>query len=92
VQFSGWPSLAVGTFRGEVLGIDPSAQSDGRFRILVGEVKDGEQGWPAASYLRYGSKARGWVLLEQVAVGYELWRQLNNFPPDYPVSAGQDSR
>jgi hypothetical protein len=27
------------------------------------------------------------VLLEQVSVGYELWRQLNNFPPDYPVNA-----
>jgi multidrug efflux pump subunit AcrA (membrane-fusion protein) len=92
VQFSGWPSLAVGMFHGEVLGVDPSAQTDGRFRILVGEVKDGEQGWPASSYLRYGSKARGWVLLEQVAVGYELWRQLNNFPPDYPVSASQASQ
>lgn len=92
VQFSGWPSLAVGTFRGSVLAVDPSAQADGRFRILVGELEDDEHGWPADSYLRYGSKARGWVLLEQVAVGYELWRQLNNFPPDYPVSASPASQ
>jgi multidrug efflux pump subunit AcrA (membrane-fusion protein) len=85
VQFSGWPSLAVGTFGGEVLSVDPSAHADGRFRVLVREDPDDPRPWPEAAFLRYGAKARGWVLLEQVSVGYELWRQLNNFPPDYPA-------
>jgi multidrug efflux pump subunit AcrA (membrane-fusion protein) len=82
VQFSGWPSVAIGTFGGLVVAVDPSAQDNGRFRILVSE--DPEDPWPDDSFVRYGSKARGWVLLEQVSVGYEIWRQLNNFPPDYP--------
>jgi RND family efflux transporter MFP subunit len=86
VQFSGWPSVAVGTFGGEVISVDPSAQESGRFRVLVREDPDAAERWPDAAYLRYGSKARGWILLETVRVGYELWRQLNNFPPDYPVS------
>jgi len=84
VQFSGWPAMAVGTFGGEVLSIDPSAQTNGMFRALVREDPDAERAWPGADYLRYGAKARGWVLLETVSVGYELWRQLNNFPPDFP--------
>jgi hypothetical protein len=26
-------------------------------------------------------QARGWVLLRQVPLGFELWRRLNAFPP-----------
>jgi len=84
VQFSGWPSVAVGTFGGEVLAVDPSAQTNGRFRILVGEDESDPNPWPDQRFVRFGSKARGWVLLQQVSVGYEIWRQLNNFPPDFP--------
>ena len=40
VQFSGWPSLAVGTFSGVVNAVDPSAQTMGRFRVLVIEDPD----------------------------------------------------
>ncbi|MEZ5596062.1 MAG: HlyD family efflux transporter periplasmic adaptor subunit [Pseudomonadales bacterium] len=88
VQFSGWPSLAVGTFAGEVVSIDPSAQASGRFRVLVREAHDPFSPWPDTNYLRYGAKVRGWVMLEEVRVGYELWRQLNNFPPEFPASGG----
>jgi hypothetical protein len=84
VQFSGWPSLAIGTFGGEVVAVDPSAQNDGRFRILVIEDPEFEPGWPDERFVRFGSKARGWVLLETVPVGFELWRQMNNFPPNLP--------
>ena len=84
VQFSGWPSVAVGTFGGVVLAVDPSAQTNGRFRILVGEDEGDPNPWPDQRFVRFGSKARGWVLLQQVSVGYEIWRQLNNFPPDFP--------
>ncbi|HSG88629.1 MAG TPA: efflux RND transporter periplasmic adaptor subunit [Pseudomonadales bacterium] len=88
VQFSGWPSVAVGTFGGEVVAIDPSADAAGRFRVLVTEDKSDPHPWPDASYVRFGAKARGWVLLDTVSVGYEIWRQLNNFPPNFPAGSG----
>ncbi|MEM9170717.1 MAG: HlyD family efflux transporter periplasmic adaptor subunit [Pseudomonadota bacterium] len=84
VQFSGWPSLAVGTFGGVVAAIDPSADASGRFRVLVTEDVDDVHPWPDEGFVRFGAAARGWILLERVTVGYELWRQLNNFPPEFP--------
>ncbi len=84
VQFSGWPSLAVGTFGGKVVAVDPSAQTNGRFRVLVTEDATDMPPWPDQRFVRFGSTARGWVLLEQVSVGYELWRQMNNFPAELP--------
>lgn len=83
VQFAGWPSVAVGSFAGIVVSVDPSAAIDGRFRMLVAP-DPAEPPWPAAQFLRFGGKAQGWVLLETVSVGFELWRQLNNFPPAAP--------
>ncbi|ANM31446.1 hypothetical protein ABI59_20510 [Acidobacteria bacterium Mor1] len=80
VQFSGWPSVAVGTFGGEVLIVDAQDDGTGRFRILVGPDPDSEP-WPESRYLRQGARANGWVLLDEVRLGYELWRQLNGFPP-----------
>ena len=80
VQFSGWPSVAVGTFGGRVAFVDPADDGRGDFRIVV--VPDPEEGsWPAASYLRQGVLAKGWVLLNQVRLGFEVWRQFNGFPP-----------
>lgn len=88
VQFSGWPSVAVGMFSGIVAAVDPSAQTSGQFRILVTEDKSAPEPWPDQGFVRFGSKARGWVLLDTVPVGYEVWRQLNNFPADLPGQAG----
>lgn len=86
VQVPGWPSVAIGTFSGHVIAIDPSAQANGRFRVLVEENDEIGATWPDARFVRFGSKAQAWVLLETVPVGYEIWRQLNNFPPEFPVS------
>lgn len=88
IQISGWPSVAVGTFSGKVVAIDPSAQANGRFRVLVAEDASDGPPWPDKSYVRFGSGARGWVLLETVSVGFEIWRQLNNFPPNFPAEEG----
>ncbi len=96
VQFSGWPSIAVGTFGGVVSAVDPSAQPNGRFRVLVTEDPDAELPWPGQQFVRFGSSARGWVLLDTVSVGYEIWRQLNNFPAELPTDSapvnGQGAR
>jgi multidrug efflux pump subunit AcrA (membrane-fusion protein) len=80
VQFSGWPSVAVGTFGGEVLLVDAQDDGSGRFRILVGQDRD-DPDWPDRRYLRQGVRTNGWVLLDEVMLGYEIWRQLNGFPP-----------
>ncbi|HET6424592.1 MAG TPA: HlyD family efflux transporter periplasmic adaptor subunit [Planctomycetaceae bacterium] len=80
VQFSGWPSVAVGTFGGIVATVDRSDDGQGKFRVLV--VPDpNDRPWPEADFLRQGARVNGWVLLNQVPLGMELWRQLNGFPP-----------
>ena len=91
VQFSGWPSTAIGTFGGRVIAVDRSAQIDGRFRVLIAEEKPEGYGWPEERYVRFGAAVRAFVLLETVPVGYEIWRQLNNFPPEFTAaeSTGQ---
>lgn len=82
VQFAGWPSVATGTFGGRVRQIDPADDGNGRFRILVEpERMFDEDEWPDDQYLRQGNQAVGWVFLNRVTLGYELWRQLNGFPP-----------
>jgi hypothetical protein len=83
VQFSGWPEAALGTFPAIVLTIDPVAQPDGRFRALLRPDPAGDP-WPPERYLRLGGQARAWVQLSEVRLGYELWRQLNRFPPIPP--------
>jgi len=80
VQFAGWPSVAVGTFGGTVRFVDASDDGSGRFRVVVTPDEDGEP-WPSRRFLRQGVRARGWILLEQVTLGFEVWRQMNGFPP-----------
>ncbi|MBL0739942.1 HlyD family secretion protein [Chryseolinea lacunae] len=78
LQFSGWPSVSVGTFGGTVEVIDYVNSKPGEFRVLV--IPDtGDQPWP--KQLRNGSGIKGWVMLDDVPVWYEIWRQLNGFPP-----------
>jgi multidrug resistance efflux pump len=84
--FSGWPRLTYGTFAGQVYAIDRAAGKDGRYRVLVSEVEG--QPWPAA--LRVGSGARGIALLKEVQIWYEIWRQLNGFPPDFYTDETQE--
>lgn len=90
VQFSGWPSVAVGTFGGRIVAIDPAAGSNGLFRVLVSEDPD-DMPWPNSTLVRLGAKARGWITFETVTVGYEVWRQLNNFPAEYRIQNGGGS-
>lgn len=80
VQFSGWPSVAVGTFGGQVVTVDRSDDGQGKFRVLVVPDPD-DRPWPSAEILRQGVRVNGWILLSQVPLGQELWRQVNGFPP-----------
>ena len=88
VQFSGWPSVAVGTFGGKVAFIDPSDDGTGNFRVLV--FPDGNDQWPDKKYLRQGVRTMGWVLLDSVRLGWEMWRRFNAFPPTVTESPKAD--
>lgn len=90
VQFSGWPSIAKGTFKGKVYFVDPTLSDNGKIRILV--VEGDEDKWPSSYFLRFGTRARGWVQLDTVPLGYELWRQMNSFPPEFSEEAAKKAR
>lgn len=80
IQFSGWPAVAVGTFGGRVDVIDVVNSVNGKYRLLVRPASlASDQPWP--EQLRIGSGVLGWVMLDDVPIWYELWRQLNGFPP-----------
>lgn len=82
VQFSGWPSVAVGTFAGKVSAIDRVSSSGGTYRLLIrptSPVPTKDEPWPPQ--LRQGSGVYGRIILRSVPLWYEIWRQLNGFPP-----------
>lgn len=86
VQFAGWPGLSVGTFGGVIDFVDPADDGRGRFRVVV--IPDpNDYPWPEPHVLRQGVRANGWILLDEVTLGYELWRRINGFPPDLPAEA-----
>lgn len=80
VQFVGWTEVAVGTFGGTVSFVDASDNGLGKFRVLV-VPDESDHLWPSNRFLRQGSAVKSWILLEQVTIGYEIWRVLNGFPP-----------
>lgn len=80
VQFTGWPSVAVGSFGGRVAFVDPHDDGNGNFRAVVLPEPAGDP-WPEPLFLRQGVLTKGWILLEQVTLGFELWRRFNGFPP-----------
>jgi membrane fusion protein, adhesin transport system len=78
--FTGWPDASIGTYSGKVWAIDNVANEKGKYRLIVAP-DNAQHHWPTA--LRPGSGASGFALLKDVPMWYELWRQLNGFPPDF---------
>ncbi len=78
--FSGWPQLNYGTFSGKIYAIENAAGKEGKFRALVIEDEK-ERKWPPL--LSIGVGANGIALLKDVRVFYEIWRNINGFPPEY---------
>jgi adhesin transport system membrane fusion protein len=81
---SGWSQMSTGLFDGQIVGIDPVIQDNGQLRIWV--KPQTADAWPAQ--LRQGGGVRAFMLLNDVPLGYELWRLLNAFPPDYYQGKG----
>ena len=86
---SGWQHISKGVYNGTILTIDPALHESGKFRVLV-RPQEGEQ-WPSA--LKQGGGVQAIMLLNDVPVGYELWRKFNGFPPDFysPVQSKKKS-
>ena len=90
IVFSGWPNNSFGTFGGTVFAIDNFSSENGMFRILIAPDKK-DHPWPKA--LRVGGGVNAMLLLKDVAIGYELWRNINGFPPDfYAEKTSKDSK
>ncbi len=88
LQFSGWPQVAVGTFGGVIEVIDFVDSKAGQYRILV-RPDPTEEPWP--NQLRLGSGVYGWAMLDEVPVWYEIWRQLNGFPPSLETEPSESA-
>ncbi|MFK7739838.1 MAG: HlyD family secretion protein [Planctomycetota bacterium] len=50
--------------------------------------------WPGDPFLRQGVRVKGWIVLDEVSLGFEVWRQLNGFPPtvDRPKPSGDKGK
>jgi multidrug efflux pump subunit AcrA (membrane-fusion protein) len=79
IVFSGWPNMSYGTFGGEIIAIENNISSNNKYRVLIAPNKT--QPWPKE--LKIGAGARTFALLDIVPIWYELWRQLNGFPPNF---------
>ena len=82
VIFSGWPNATYGTYGGTIYAIDQNMNQEGKFRVLV-QQDSTEYAWPDA--LRYGAGTSNMIMLNNVPIWYELWRNINGFPADYYV-------
>ncbi|MEO7531229.1 MAG: HlyD family efflux transporter periplasmic adaptor subunit [Sediminibacterium sp.] len=88
IVFSGWPKNSYGTFGGRVSSIETSVSNNGKFRVLVAEDPT-EKKWP--QQLRMGGGANGIALLKDVSIYYELWRNINGFPPEYYTTIKEET-
>ena len=86
IFFSGWPNLSYGTYGGEVFAIERNISQNGKYRVLI-KPDNSFKEWPEA--IRQGMGSRTFALLKDVPVWYEIWRQINGFPPDYYVPEGK---
>ena len=80
IVFSGWPNISYGTYGGEVVAIETFISDNGKYRLLLAPDPE-DHPWPKE--IRVGSGAMTLALLDDVPIWFELWRQLNGFPPNY---------
>jgi multidrug efflux pump subunit AcrA (membrane-fusion protein) len=83
IVFSGWPDASYGVFQGTIAAVENDVSENGKFKVLVKEDRSYRK-WPET--LRIGTGANGIALLKDVPIWYELWRNINSFPPDYYTS------
>lgn len=82
IVFSGWPNMSYGTFGGVIVAAENFISPNGKYRVLIAQDPNDEP-WPKE--LSIGAGANTFALLKNVPIWFEIWRQLNGFPPDYYV-------
>lgn len=87
IVFSGWPNVSYGTYGAKVVAIENFISENGKYRILLAPDEN-DHPWPEP--IRVGSGAKTIALLNDVPIWFELWRQLNSFPPNYYQPNNQD--
>jgi multidrug resistance efflux pump len=85
--FDGWPKASYGTFGGKIYAIENTTNNEGKYRVLVVEDETDRQ-WP--TNMRIGNGAQSIALLNDVSIWYELWRNINGFPPDFYTQHKED--
>jgi membrane fusion protein, adhesin transport system len=80
IVISGWPESSTGVFTGEVAAMDQVINDEGYYRVLVSPLVL-DKAWP--DKLRVGTGVSAFILLNEVPIWYEVWRQLNGFPADF---------
>lgn len=80
IVFSGWPNVSYGTYGATVVAIENFINEEGKYRVLLAPDSNDIE-WPSA--IRVGSGAKTIALLDNVPIWYELWRQINSFPPNF---------
>ncbi len=80
IVISGWPESSTGVFSGTIVAIDKYISDNGYYRVLL-SPNNIKKEWP--QNLSVGTGANGFILLKEVPIWYEIWRQLNGFPPDF---------
>jgi len=86
IIFSGWPNVSYGTYAGKVVAVETFISDNGKYRVLISPDPNDHE-WPDG--VRVGSGAYTIALLEDVPIWFELWRQLNGFPPNYYQPKGK---
>lgn len=89
IVFSGWPNISYGTYGGKVVAIETFISDNGKYRVLLSPDPE-DHPWPKD--IRVGSGANTIALLEDVPIWFELWRQLNGFPPNYYQPEGAQAK
>lgn len=77
---SGWPERSTGFFKGRVVAIDQYISDNGLYRLMV-SPDPADRAWP--ENVRIGTGSQAFILLGDVPIWYEVWRQLNGFPQDF---------
>ncbi len=80
VQISGWPKIKHGTYGGVIQYIENVSRQKGYYYAMIVEDKNDDP-WPEEQYLKVGTQATVWVLMNEVTLGYEIWRLILAQPP-----------
>lgn len=80
IVISGWPEKSTGIFSGKIFAIDQNISKNGKYRVLIAPDSSYKE-WPKD--LRIGTGTYTFILLKDVPIYYELWRNLNGFPADF---------